>query len=345
MRLRVAGPHDLPAMTALLGEVYPEFAADLAFAHAYAGWKYFDRDGRMTPYGSAILAEDGGGLAGLIGCLPFRLRRGHSAWDAAWIADWHLAPRARGRGLGRALLAEAVSSIPVLACINGSADAQRLYREAGFREIPSARSFLRIRRPLAFEWPRRRGARRLFGLLRGLAHAGQRPPRSFRCSVEVGRSLSPSEAASLAGRPDGPVHDAGFLEWIARSPAGPAEFRALTENGADVGDAVLWTDKDTLGRRRGRILDLSLTAPADDRVLAAYAAAAMHLERGGADYVDTRAPRECERALRAAGFRPRGLETFWLKTERAELLGPGQIPFSISLLDKDDAFRGSRRVP
>ena len=320
---------------------YPAMARDAGFAASYYAWKYFDLAGRNTGYPAGFLAEDEAGISGFIGCMPFTLRRGNARIAAGWIADWHLSDWARGKGLGRALLRYAIGAIPALACVGGTADAERLYAEEGFRAYPCAQRWLRVRRPVAFEWPARRGARKPLGFYRAAGHLRARIGATG--AGDVAMETAPEADADLLSQPryDGLDRDPGYFGWLRRAPTGGATLAAIRSSDTLRGYALLLSDRDVLARRRGRILDLGVRAAAVPA--AAYAAAAGHLEaEHGADYVETIAPRSRGPALAAAGFRPRGAITLWLRdgigaSDDDRWLG--------SLADKDDAYRGSDRVP
>jgi hypothetical protein len=109
---------------------------------------------------------------------------------------------------------------------------------------------------------------------------------------------------------------------------------------APAGYAVLLHDEDRLGRRRGRILDLGVRER--HQAASVYAGLAWHLENErDVDYVETVAPTARRAALEAAGFERRRPVTLWLHGSDPA----PEDPWLVSLVDKDDAFRGSTRVP
>ena len=105
--------------------LYPGLQADPVLAESFYRWKYFDLEGRDTGYPSAFVAEASQGLAGFLGCLPFRIENQTQRFPAAWLVDWHLLPEFKGLGLGAQLLTCAMSVIPTLASIGITADAQK----------------------------------------------------------------------------------------------------------------------------------------------------------------------------------------------------------------------------
>jgi hypothetical protein len=339
--IRALQDSDRDLLARYMQTLYPVMARDPDFASSYYAWKYFDLGGRDTGYPSGFLAEDDAGIRGFIGCMPFTLRRRDARIPAGWIADWHLSTRARGTGLGRALLRHAASTVPALACVGGTPDAERIFAEEGFRAYRCAGRWLRVRRPVAFEWPARRGARKPLGLYRAAGHFRARLRAVDAGGVTMHVSSDPD--ADLLAQPgyDGLDRDSGYLAWLGRAPAGGATLAALRGGQDPAGYALLLSDRDALARRRGRILDLGVR---DEAVSgAAYAAAARHLEvERHADYVETIAPLRRSRALETAGFRPRGPVTLWL---RDGIGASSDDRWVVSLADKDDAYRGSDRVP
>ncbi len=340
--LRPLRPEDHEALVAHMLVVYPALAADPDFATRFYRWKYFDLAGRDTGLPAGVVAIDAAGICGFIGCMPFRLRLGAGTVPAAWIADWHLAPRARGRSIGRALLRSAAELVPVLGCIDGSASAARQYRASGFREVHAGDAWLRVRRPFAFEWPRRRGLRRPLAAYRAAGHLQRRYRASAvgRATVQVVDGSASSDL--LQQEPYvGLERDAGYLAWLRRAPLAATSLVALGALTAPAGYAVLLHDQDRLGRRRGRILDVGMRATADET--SAYAGLAWHLEQErDVDYVETVAPRARRPALEAAGFERRRAVTLWLHGVAADIAPDRWL---VSLVDKDDAFRGSSHVP
>jgi hypothetical protein len=231
--------------------------------------------------------------------------------------------------------------VPALACIGGTPEAERLFAKAGFQPNSCGQRWLRVRHPVNFEWPARRGARKPIGFYRAAGH--------FRARIgAIGAGGVSMQDASGTGidlldqpRYDGLDRDSGYLDWLRRAPTGGATLVALRGGADTAGYALLLRDRDALARRRGRILDLGVRN--SEVTGAAYAAAAGHLEaEHGVDYVETVAPNARSRALAAAGFRPRGPVTLWL---RDGVEGAGDERWLVSLADKDDAYRGSDRVP
>ena len=339
--LRPLLPGDCEALVAHMLVVYPALAGDPAFATRYYRWKYFDLEGRDTGLPAGVVSVDAKGICGFIGCMPFRLRHGEATTPAAWIADWHLAPRARGRGVGHALLRSAAELVPTLGCIDGTPAAARHYRAAGFRELHVGDAWLRVRRALAFEWPRRRGLQKPLAAYRAAGHVQRRLRSSGleRAPLQLVEGTPSPELLAQAPY-SGLERDAGYLDWLRRAPVTATSLIAVGAVAAPAGYAVLLHDEDRLGRRRGRILDLGVRER--DQAASIYAGLAWHLEHErDVDYVETVAPTARREALAAAGFERRRPVTLWLHgTDPAP-----EAPWLVSLIDKDDAFRGSTRVP
>jgi GNAT superfamily N-acetyltransferase len=349
LEVRPAVAEDLVRIVSLAATRLPLLGRDLAFAERYFRWKYFDLAGRDTGYPSGFVAEDAQGISGFLGCLPFTLQV--DGWCAAggWIADWSLATRARGKGIGRALLATARDMIPALACVEGTPEAQALFRAEGFQSWESGRSWLWIDRPVAYEWPRRSGFRRILGLVRATEHVTRRLSKASllatagRLETLESRWDEVGERFDLTGAESGARRTAGYLQWLGRSPAADTRVHRLSGGGTDIGVALTHRDRDVLGRQRARILELVVAGPR--AMLAdAYAAVARALVRNDhADYIDLVAPIGHDAALRAAGFTPRSTRRLWLR--RSEPHAFATPSWRLTLVDKDDAFRSSWRVP
>lgn len=340
---------DLPLLVAFMLDAFPSFGADAAAAERFYRWKYFDTAGRDTGNPTAFAALDASGIAGFLGALPFWVRVEGKCHPAAWICDWRLAKRARGRGLGRALLDMAMETIPMLACINGSADAEAIYRKRGFHCWAISAHFIRIFRPFAYEWPRRTGARRLLGILRGAQLGARRAPgighsRARSLRGDVAAALDERPCTPAAPRGDGPVHDAGYVGWIARSPVASVRTLSVQRGGESLAGGLAHVDVDRYGRRRGRILQLDFDPRAALCRDASYDSVAMLLrDRARVVYLDLKAPLRHAGALAAAGFTPAQVDRLWLApTASAGVRGD---EWELNLLDKDDAFRDGIRIP
>jgi len=334
---------DQPALVAFLTEAYPEWRENPSLAARYYAWKYFDLDGRATNFPSALIAEDEQGIAGMIGCLPFALRRRGITSPAGWISDWRLASRSRGQGLGRELLRRAIAAIPTLACVNGSEEAERLYAEFGLSCRECARTWLLVRHPLRYEWPRRRGVRKPAGLVRAAQHAARGRAPEARATVDV-RLVEASLGILAQGAEEWPaysglVRHAGYLAWLGRSPVAALRAFAVEVDSETIGYLLMQSDVDYLGRRRARILDVLTAATEAETARQIFALAVATAPE--ADYIDATLPHRLGAAAQAAGFSPRDGARLWLTTP----LHGDEEDWHVTLLDKDDAFRGARFVP
>ena len=349
VRIRPVAPTDLEALAAFMEAVHPRLTSTPGLATSFYRWKYFDLEGRATGYPQAMLAEDGDGVLGFIGCLPFLLRYAGISYPAAWIADWHLAPRGRGVGLGRALLRQAMDAIPSLACVNGSSQAESVFRTSGFQGWTAARSFSKVVRPLAYEWPRRHGARKPLALSRAVQHwwkGAFADPAADGCEGLALDSGNDDQAPAVlsASRLNGMVRSPEYLAWLARAPVANTRMRRLRHAGVPVGYVFTQRDRDRLGRRRARVLDLVLVSGGPELLSKAYLLVAEELASAGqVDYVEFRTPLAVHEELKVRGLRE-GVEVrFWLKT--AAFSAPATTQWLISLADKDDAFREAGSIP
>jgi hypothetical protein len=356
VQVRPAADTDLDGIVSLFMEIHPALRTDPDFARRYYHWKHFDLTGRATGYPSAFVAEDGEGIAGFIGCLPFVIRYNGNSSPAAWIADWRLSSRVRGHGLGRALLQTAIETIPTVACVSGSPDAERIYAEVGFQSWLAARSWLLVRHALAYEWPERDGARKIRGLYRSAQHAARRHimlrPRPRSRQLLVAEPCTAEDQVELVLRRiryNGLLRRPGYLAWLSRSPAASTRLYLLRAQGGEsegeaIGYAFVQLDRDALKRRRGRILDLLLVPEASDLMTDAYRVIAGLLCRSGrVDYIDATTPVDDSIAVYHAGFTPRSHSRLWIKS-RDERYDDAD-KWMVSLVDKDDAFRGSGIAP
>lgn len=334
----------------LLRDSYSWLQAAGKAGQEYYAWKYLDLAGRDTGLPSAFVAEEGGRVVGFLGCLPFRLEYQGGRIRAGWVADWRLAASARGRGIGAALLRTAMESVPALACMNGSDEARRLFERFGFQAWDCGRDWVRISDPLGYEWPRRRGVRKLAGLARAVQHVVRSVPEIRSATTFGAVCLSGAVAPADVGtslpceRQDGMVRDGEYVRWILRCPVGDTSFHRLIRSEQEVGYVLLHAARDRLGRRRGRVLDVGLCAEAQAYVADAWAASADYLQAvNKASYVDGIAPNRWADGLGRAGFRPAGSRRLWLKTNAFSC--NQQEAWNVSLIDKDNAFRGSEFVP
>jgi ribosomal protein S18 acetylase RimI-like enzyme len=124
---------------ALIRELWEEFERELGGpAYLQETWEEAWPDlSRTIKDGAALLAEDDGRAVGFIFCVL-----GDRGRKTAHISDFYVRPDARGRGVGRALLAAVIEparengldhvSLEVLV---GNTDARRLYERLGFAPV------------------------------------------------------------------------------------------------------------------------------------------------------------------------------------------------------------------
>lgn len=337
---------DMDAMIGLMEAIYPKLRADREFTRRYVHWKYLDLEGRDTGLPSAFVAEDEDGPCGFLGCLPFVLRVGEVTSPACWLCDWKLLDRARGRGLGRALMAAAREAIPVIASLNVTEDARRVFQSMGFTTWEAGRNWRLVARPFAYEWPARRGFRKAISVAAALGQAPRARRRTAPGAWSVERVSDVDQLSGILERcpGSGMVRAPGILGWITRYPGGGVIPAVLTNEGTPAGYALLLVDRDHLGRRRGRILELAVVPEFAAEIARAYLAATRTLIADSqVDYVNFLAPNADETRLEAAGFEPRSGVPVWLFSKSPATADSGS--WRLSLLDKDNAFRGSDRLP
>ncbi|MEM7344832.1 MAG: GNAT family N-acetyltransferase [Chloroflexota bacterium] len=341
---------DLTALVQLQSGVHPEWRTDSAFAEAFYNWKYFDLTGRDTGYPAALVANDEQGMVGFLGCMPFMLQYHDQQVETGWIADWMLAERGHGQGIGKKLLQTAVDTIPAMACVDGSEAGQHMFRKLGFQEWDCARGWLQINHPFAYEWPTRTGWRKPLGFYRALQHRGSsRPnlsPSNTSTEIRLGDVIS-LEKDTFVFEPyqrDGLVRTLDYMRWLTRCPAASTYFQLILISGDIAGYLFSQIDQDTWGRQRGRILELRLKPEVSNLLTDAWQSASRSLiQTHQLDYLDTVTSLSETEALQQAGFTPRRIKKFWLKT-KAFTYG-SQDQWYLTLVDKDDAFRGAGLVP
>lgn len=151
MHVRDATAEDWPAVAALLAELgRPDVrGGDDEREHERAFAAYLERAGTV-----ALVADDGGEIVGFVD-LELRQRLNFLT-PQAWIPDLVVAERARGRGVGRALLDEAERWARAAGCWGMTLESaswrtgsHAFYERVGWTD--SGKSFTR---PLAdIEWP------------------------------------------------------------------------------------------------------------------------------------------------------------------------------------------------
>jgi GNAT superfamily N-acetyltransferase len=133
--VRLAAAGDFEAVTALLVELgRPEIGAEPAACRAVYERQLADPDA------CHLVAEAGGAVVGVC-TLHFRPRLNHPSPEA-WVPDLVVAERARGGGIGGALLAEAERRALARGCHaltlesgNWRTDAHRFYLAAGLHDV------------------------------------------------------------------------------------------------------------------------------------------------------------------------------------------------------------------
>jgi hypothetical protein len=161
-------------------------------------------------------------------------------------------------------------------------------------------------------------------------------------SARVGEPITVDEYARLAADHayNGLNRDAGYLRWLMRCPQAQVVPYPIQVEGQFSGCVLLQTDQDWRGRRRGRVLDMHLDAPAKTRLPEIWRAILNHLPQ--VDYVDAIAPLEHDLALRANHFFETGVKRMWIKTH--EFTPTSSDQWLVSFVDKDNAFRGARGI-
>ena len=151
MEIRAARTDDWPGVAALLAELgRPDVrGADDEAEHAAAFGRFLERDDAL-----ALVAEDNGEIVGFVD-LMF-LQRLNFLTPQAWIPDLVVADSARGRGIGRALLAEAEELAVARGCWSMSlesaswrTESHAFYEHVGWRD--SGKAFIRVLADI--EWP------------------------------------------------------------------------------------------------------------------------------------------------------------------------------------------------
>jgi hypothetical protein len=110
------------------------------------------------------------------------------------------------------------------------------------------------------------------------------------------------------------------------------------------GYLFLQADRDRLKRRRIRILDFYLQQEYLEVLAEALQTALGYLNAAQSyDYIDMIAPLSCASSLQDAGFVATKANRFWLMTQAVEIAADTE--WLMSLVDKDNAFRGCDAIP
>ena len=140
-KVRIAGAADVDVACALLRPQFDEH--DIALSSARL------REATLgllagPPRGRVIFAEEGAAVVG-IACLAYTWTLENGGLTA-WLDELYVAPEARGRGAGRALLAAAIDRAREDGCraVDLEVDvdharAEHLYERAGFTHLPRRR--------------------------------------------------------------------------------------------------------------------------------------------------------------------------------------------------------------
>jgi|GEM_PF-3221212 len=264
----------------------------------------------------------------------------------AWFMDWHVAPEARGRGGGKALLAAYPQEADVLLALRGTAMSRARFRRWGWRRAVEATHFLL---PLSGDLLARRrewqGAAGLAGRAAGRAMAWRARRRVGACALLPDEDLCVTDgppAACGEAQVSSPIHEEqtagnrkerGAQDMIGTPPhsgavrtvqgyayrCGFPGVRCRTyavqgpESGAPVARAVALLDTDPAGLSRAKLLDAAVAPDARPRLLASFVCAVVADLAGQAvACVEALAPPgPLARALRQAGFLRRGWAGLW----------------------------------
>lgn len=248
-----------------------------------------------------------GELLGVMGAQPRPFELAGELRPGAELTTWVTAPEARGRGIGRAILADLQRSYDVLVGLGITEAAIPLYRLADFGFLRAIPRFLRVFDPEAVV---------RFGEVSRLGHRliESRPPRRVDYSYE--RCDAGELAALLAdaapGR-QGFVRDARHLEWrylnhpVFDYEVGRLEVGASPTPEARAALVVLRVEDSVAGLRFVHVLDLiplgtSSADPWPGEVFAALDALLLEHDASAADMFSTHSG--LNGALQQAGWLP-----------------------------------------
>ncbi len=225
VRVESLGPANVDAVACLL-EARNHTTA------AYVHWKY----------GCAAAGRSGGAVvwvdARAVGCLgvirrELELPNGTRA-AAAWLADWYVAPEARG-GVGPALLRAVLAGAPCLFGRPGTEMAQAIYRACGFRPLRFQSRRRIVLRPWRYEVGRTRNLVKVAARLAGDVY------RRRREQLQVSwTEADDGTVGSRARFADAPT----YCDWVLAQPIATG---AVRQPGRWVGDGleVIYTDDRT----------------------------------------------------------------------------------------------------
>jgi predicted N-acetyltransferase YhbS len=138
---------ELPAMQAYIAEHWEQDHV-LARDATLLRWQYRHPDPELL---SVLAARDGARIVGILGLIRAPFVWCGRRFSAAWLAMWSAAPEQRRRGLGLALLVDAMERFDVIACVGFNDAAARIYRALGFDVRPSLPRWVAAVDPAAYE--------------------------------------------------------------------------------------------------------------------------------------------------------------------------------------------------
>ena len=138
----------------------------------------------------------------------------------------------------------------------------------------------------------------------------------------------------------GPVHDNGYIHWVTRSPVAKIGIYSIFHFSEPVGTVLVHRDIDRLERKRTRILDIFLLQVFEESFAEIIGDLIDELiAQFEIDYIDAEFPIYMAKWLKQAGLNSNVTKTLWYWSRQIQY--DDNAHWGLTLLDKDDTFRGS----
>ena len=280
-------------------------STDAAIDPSHLGWKYHDQGPSWSGSRSFVLS-DGTQPVAHAAIWPVQLQLPGGIRTGIGFGDWAASEEQRGAGL---LLLKELKKLSSFVLVTGGAEITRqILPRMGFEHWADRARYARVLRPI-----RQAGMRRQALGWKEPARIARNTLWSLRPSAPVrnwtaDESAPTPEALAPVQAQIGSIHTVAFFEHMLRSPAVRFKFLNLRQAGRLAGYSVL-----SFVGGQARIADLRIApAPASDAQPDWNAALSavlrtLHTETAACEVMAVGSVPHLDNALRANGFRRRGL--------------------------------------